>query len=91
MVPRGQQPDRGARTRRRGVVVLLLAAFVSFMFSPVTAVLSLLAAPLVALIAWPMYLLGSAGAKQVLYAAAGVILGALPYFVAGVVAGTRTG
>jgi hypothetical protein len=82
---------RAGGTRRRSLAVLLLAAFVSFMFSPVTAVLTLVVAPLVALIAWPFFLLGSAGAKQVVYAAAGAVLGALPYFVVGVVVGIRAG
>jgi len=92
--PPAQPADRrgaAAGTRRRLLVILFLAAFVSFMFAPITAVLTLVVAPLVALIAWPFYLLGSTGAKKVVYAAAGAILGALPYFVVGVVVGMRAG
>jgi hypothetical protein len=71
-------------------VILLLAALVSFLLAPVTAVLAMVAGPLLALVAWPLALLGNVGARQVLYAAAGIIIGALPYFVAAVIVATRT-
>jgi len=83
------QANSGGRTGRRGAAILLAAAVVSFMLSPLTAVFALVLGPLTALAAWPFALLGSVGAKQVLLLAAGVILGALPYFVAAVVVGMR--
>jgi len=85
----GDRTGRQGATGRRGAAILVAAAFVSFMLSPVTAVFALVLGPLLALVVWPFALLGSVGARQVLFLAAGVILGALPYFVAGVVIALR--
>jgi len=90
MTPPSQPSGRGTMARRRHVVILLVAAFVSFLLSPLTATLALVAGPLVAMLAWPFVLLGNGGAKQVLYAAAGVILGALPIFAWVLIVGTRS-
>lgn len=75
----------GTRMARRDRTVVAVAAVVSLILSPVTAVWALVIGVPAALVAWLLLRAGQTSARTAALVSAGVVLGTLPYYLLAVV------